>query len=481
MTLDPRILRGLGPSAVSESAALLARLGKIRVGLSVGHGKCAQAIGRTTADQLARLFPHLVAADTRTERLVGEQIAWAGTDTLCEVGPAELAIIVGDGAKIEAPQSIYVGADGWRVHMSDGGPQPAVRIGLGAPAAGFLATLEVFKRVFRPWIDGDVEEVTELHWSLFDWSTKGDDPGPELARLALPEVVWAGMGAVAHGAFWALSLLPRMSGSFFAVDPDPYGSQAVRRYPAARAAWEGKPKPDQIRDWLGGVNRQLRVISEVTDINSWYSAHRPDCVVPILVTTPDSKETRRHCALKLPRVAISAWAEGFRLGTETFPFRDGRCLGCAYPVDAEAISEIDEISKETNLKPWRVRQLLDAGGPLSDNDIAVIRASYPLDASELRGRTLRSVREHLCAVGRLTIPGNPEGVEVPLGFVSAIAGVVVAAELIRWVLGMPTGKRWAWDARLAPQPGNAWPNGPRDDCFACGDPDFVDAYRAKYS
>jgi hypothetical protein len=109
----------------------------------------------------------------------------------------------------------------------------------------------------------------------------------------------------------------------------------------------------------------------------------------------------------------------------------------------------------------------------------VILARYPLDASELRGRTVRSVREHLCAVGRLIIPGNPEGVEA-LGFVSGIAGVVVVAELIRWVLGKPTGKRWAWDARLAPQPGNAWPNGPRDECFVCADPDFVGAYRAKY-
>jgi hypothetical protein len=480
MTLDPRVLRGLGSVATAESPKVHARLAEARIALSVGNGPCALAISEIAADQLVRLFPQIVAGDGRSGQVVTEAIAWAGTEASCVGGEADVAIVIGDGPSVEAESTVFVGANRWRAHVSSTTPQITGSIGLGAAAAGYLAVLEAFKRMFSTWIEGPLELLSELHWSLFDWSIEGDSDGPDLRSLELPELVWAGTGAISHGAFAGLAILPNVSGRIIAIDPDEYGPSSARRYPRARSEWNGEPKSGCIRDWLQAVQPGLEVVDFATDLNRWYETSRPECVVPILVTAPDSKEARRHAALKLPRISINGWAERFRIGVETFPFQPGRCLGCAYPIDAEAVSELEVFRQETGLQPWRVQSLLDDAGPLSDEDIVAVAAKHGLAPDELRGRTIRSLREHLCAVGRVTPPGDSEALDVPLGFVSGLAGVAMLAEVVRFVLTSPTGKRWEWDARLTPAPGNAWLHGPRPDCFVCGDADFVAVYNEKY-
>jgi len=480
MTLDPRVLRGLGSVATAESPKVHARLAEARIALSVGNGPCGLAISEIVADQLVRLFPQVVAGDERSAKILAEAIAWAGTEASCVNGEADVAIVIGDGTPVTAESTVFVGANRWRAHLSSTSPQVTGSIGLGAPAAGYLAVLEVFKLVFSTWIEDPVEALTELHWSLFDWSTDGDDDGPDLLSLTLPELVWAGTGALSHGAFAGLAILPNVSGRVIAIDPDRHGPSSVRRYPRARSEWCGESKPGCIRDWLQAVHPGLDVIDVATDLNGWYETSRPDAVVPILVTAPDSKEARRHAALKLPQVSINGWAERFRVGVETFPFQPGRCLGCAYPIDAEAVSELEIFRQETGLQPWRVQDLLDGAGPLSDEDIVAVAARHGLAPDELRGQTIRSLREHLCAVGRVTPAGESEALDVPLGFVSGIAGVAMLAEVIRFVVASPTDKRWEWDARVTPAPRNAWLHGPRPDCVVCGDGDFVAVYNEKY-
>lgn len=480
MSLDPRIVSGLGPAATVGSTALLARLADVRIGLAIGAGSCAAAIGLIVADQLVRTFPRLVPADAEAEAVLRERITWVGAEADVEVGAADVAILIGDAGVMGTGQSIFVGANRWRAHLSSSVPQPTGSIGVGAPAAAFAAVLEVFKIVFAEWIEGPIDPLDELHWSLLDWSTGGEDDGPELPDLFLPEVVWGGTGAVAHGGLAAIAILPTVSGRIIAIDPDPYGRESARRYPFARSIWMGDVKVERVRDWLQEAHPGLEVVAEGTDLNTWYATKRPSCDVPILVTTPDSKETRRHAALKLPAVAVNAWAERFRIGAETFPFQPGRCLACAYPLDQEAVSEVDVFRQESGLPAWRVRELLDSGALLSDADRAIVAQRYGLDVQELVGRTLRSTREHLCAVGRLTSPASRETIDVPLGFVAGLAGVAAVADLIRWLLGRTTGKRWEWDARLMPTDLNAWPNGPRADCFVCADPDFTGIYREKY-
>lgn len=478
--IDPRIIASIGPEAVVNSSALVERLANVRIGLSIGTGPTAEAIGATVADQLVRMFREVGAQGVRTREHLEQAIEWVGSEAVIVDGECDLTIVVGDGTSYDGNDRIFAGANGWRVYQSALAAQPAGALGLGAPAAGYLAVLAAFQRIFADWIGGDCELPGEVAWSLFDWSVDGKEPGPPLEVLDLGELVWGGTGAVAHGGFWALSLLPHVAGAVTLVDPDRYGPHSVERYAGARRVWLEANKTDALREWFGIVFPDLHVSSVALDLNSWYASHRPDCHVELLVTTPDSQEARRHAALKLPKTVISGWAERFEMGVETFTPSEGRCLACAYSIDSAAVTETNAISIETGLDPWRVQDLLDSAEPIGADEAARIAAAFGRPVDELIGKPLRSVRQHLCAVGQLRPPGGQEAADVPLGFVSALTGVALLAEIVRFRLGQPTGKRWQFDARLMPTNMNAWRIGRDPDCFVCGDEDFRQVYASMY-
>jgi hypothetical protein len=480
MTVDPRVIASIGPKATANAAALETRLASAKIGLSVGTGPCAKAVGSTVADQLARLFPRLVAHGPNGKRHLERAIAWSGSGASVVDGPADLTVVVGDGQWAGDNDVIFAGADGWRAYQSLVSPQPTEALGLGAPASGCLAVLGAFLRIFAEWIPDDSELPGEIAWSLFDWSVGDTDPGPPLDGLDLGELVWGGTGAVAHGAFWAMSVLPPLTGFITLVDPDPHGDQSVERYAGGRRRWLGVNKPEAVRGWLTRPQRNLVVNPAPLDLNRWYDANQLDCVVDLLITTPDSKEARRQAALKLPRASINGWAERFAMGVETFGFTDSRCLACAYPIDAEAVGEVTIIHGETGLDPWRVQDLLDSAEPLRPDEVERIAALFQRPPSEFAGKPLRSIRQHLCAVGVIRPPGAQEAVEVPLGMVSALAGIAVLAEIARLRQHKPTGRRWQWDARLLPTTLNAWAVGRTASCFVCGDDDFKVVYASKY-
>lgn len=478
MIMDPRIISGIGPAARDGSAAFLARLDEVAIGLSVEGTDQARRLALHVADSLVRLFSRFASGDATASGVLEDRANWVGRTMVGTTARPDLAIVVGAAPAMPAERHLFVGAHGWRARVSRHEPQGIGDLGLGHAAASFLAVNESFKILFSEWIEPPIELIDELNWSLFDWSVGGEDPGPAVGSFDLGEIVWIGAGAVAHGAFSAVPFVPTVRGQIDLIDPDPYGEQSALRYPGARVAWVGQPKPDAVRDELV-AGRGLVVRPHALDMNSWFERERADCVVPLLVVTPDSKEARRQAALKLPRVAVNVWADRFRIGVETFPFRAGRCLACAYPIDQEALTETAVYTSATGLKPARVQWLLDHVAILDEGDVATIANHAGIAADLIRGKPLRSVRQVLCAVGRLANPATGEAVDVPLGFVAGLAGVATLAEIIRFAMERPTGQAWDWDARLRLGI-NAWTFGPSRDCFACADPDYRQVFEAKY-
>lgn len=476
--MDPRILSGIGPAARDGSAAFLARLDEVAIGLSVEGTDRARRLALHLADSLVRLFTRFASGDAIASGILEDRANWVGRAIVGTTTRPDLAIVVGDAPAPPADRHLFVGAHGWRARLSRQESQVIGDLGLGHAAASFLAVNEVFKILFSEWIEPPVELIDELNWSLFDWSVGGDAPGPVVESLDVGDLVWVGAGAVAHGAFSAVPFVPSLRGQIDLIDPDPYGEQSALRYPGARVTWVGQQKPDAVRDELL-AGRGLVVRPHALDMNTWFERERADCVVPLLVVTLDSKEARRQAALKLPRVAVSGWADRFRIGVETFPFRPGRCLACAYPIDQEALSETAVYTSATGLKPSRVQWLLDHVAILDEGDIATIANQTGIAADLIRGKPLRSVRQVLCAVGRLANPATGEAVDVPLGFVAGLAGVATLSEIIRFAMNQSSGQEWNWDARLGLAT-NAWRFGPSDDCFVCADPDYARVFEAKY-
>ena len=480
MTLDPRVLRAIGRAAAEHGSATGSRLGAMRVGLSSEAGACADVILRTLADQLVRFFPVMVARDQRSRDALIRAADIAGVPPPTFTDTADIDIVIGNPRPDVIDRTLFAGAESSTAHVARTGPQPCGRPGLGAVAAGYLVMLELLKAALEGMFDGDVEPIVELHWSALRLAPAQPAEAPGIERLELGHVVWMGAGAIAHGAFASLAALPEVVGSITLVDPDIYGTTAQARYVGVAVASLGRPTVHVVAEGLQSAHPDLRIDPQQHDLDAWYVRERPDGVVPLLVTTPDSKDARRHAALKLPRTVVNAWAEGFDVGVERFPFEGGRCLGCAYPLDQVALDEVRVFHTETGLPVWRVRELLDNGALLDARDVSTVAARAAVHPSQLEGRTLRSLREHLCAVGRIAPSPRHEPESVPLGFVSGLAGVAALGELIRHRQGLAPVGDWQWDTRLAAPP-LPWPTGPRPGCFICGDDDHVAVYRARWS
>jgi hypothetical protein len=199
--MDERTLAGLGPRAVAGQAELEAKLAGTIIGFTIADDQVTLMIARTLADQLVRWFRRFIVFGPSARRVLEIAAERVGQPITFEDG--EPTVTIGIGVPLDGGARIYVGADGWRMHLSRAQPQPLGAPGLGAPAAAFVAMLELFKELFVDWIDG-VEPVGEVHLSLFDWSTEGTDPGPPVDTVNVGDVIWIGTGAVAHGGFAAI-------------------------------------------------------------------------------------------------------------------------------------------------------------------------------------------------------------------------------------------------------------------------------------
>jgi hypothetical protein len=135
------------------------------------------------------------------------------------------------------------------------------------------------------------------------------------------------------------------------------------------------------------------------------------------------------------------------------------------------------------LLPPRVRELLNSGAGLGEQDVAMIAGRYALrDPHSLVGEPLRSIRGVLCASAPITLPEVAGTVDVPFAFASLLAGIGGFVELARELWRVPSQPgHWQLPILAYPVPGNWFPRGARLDCYLCGDALTHAVQAAKYS
>src|SRR5690242_2894975 len=110
VTMDPRILSGIGPAARDGSAAFLARLDEDAIGLSVESTDQARRLASHLADGLVRLFYRFVDFDETASAVLGDRANWVGRTIARTTGRPDLSIVVGDAPATAADHHIFVGA-----------------------------------------------------------------------------------------------------------------------------------------------------------------------------------------------------------------------------------------------------------------------------------------------------------------------------------------------------------------------------------
>lgn len=496
-------LRGIEPSAIQE------RLESQIIELLFDDTAAAATEGRAALDLavrlLVRLYPNMRLTPLGTQAAALqpqlEELAQAinpAIDLSLEA-EASVRLVFGATAVPEGPNTIYAGSDAWLAKVSDKGPQGtgASDIPFGAGGAACLGAANVFRAVFS-----DALEVPRLDedavLSLFDFTTGvGATHGPVNLDVVIGETPLVGVGAIGNGAIWALAKVPGLKGRLHLVDHEKVELSNLQRYVLTTQHDIDRVKVTVAHEAVAAGNSRLETTPFVTRWDE-YVEGRGHCALSRAVAALDSAADRIAVQAALPRRTLNAWTQAGDLGVSRHGFLEAEaCLACLYipqrqkPNEDQIIAQALGLPIEPAVLLHPLRELLVNGQPVGEAFVreTTLRLGLPADALlRFAGEPLRQFYSKAVCGGAILQPDRTKPpIEAPLAFQSALAGVMLAAELVAEAgelrserlktktvidLRRPLGKRLNFQiAKPAPTASAK--------CI-CQDADFQTAYRMKH-
>jgi hypothetical protein len=441
----------------TDTDALQARLANEVIELAFDSRAVDTFEGQASLDLtvrlLSRLYPSLrlvaldLAAEEASSGLAALAFAVNPDIDLCPSTQATVRLVFGATRAAGSTPTIYAGSNGWLAKVSDRGPRECGDSDLpfGAGAAACLGAANVFRRAFAdalPCSDADRDAVL----SMFDFSTGPDaNQGPlaPSANLGITPVV--GLGAIGNGVVWALSRTPRLTGDLHLVDHEALELSNLQRYVLAVQKDVGRVKVEVARETLTAGPSSLGLYPFVA---RWadYVEGRGHPTLARAVVALDSARDRIEVQAALPARSLNAWTQTGDLGVSRHDFLgDQACLACLYMPRGQALNEDQLIAQALGL-PLEVpvlhdlRERLINGSPVGEAFVRATASRLGLAADGLLHLAEDPLRQFyakaVCGGQLLTLRAGRPPVEAPLAFQSAMAGVMLAAELVSDAAGL---------------------------------------------
>jgi molybdopterin/thiamine biosynthesis adenylyltransferase len=353
-----------------------------------------------------------------------------------DCGPVTASLVFGSKSSPGTHPKVYVGSNGWIARISS---EPSVSFGdssnpFGACAAACLGVANVFRYSFAEQLDNSQPDRS-LSLSLIDLDPNNPlPPNPPLEHVELLNAHLVGIGAIGNGAVWALKKVPDISGTLCLIDHEEVELSNLQRYILTSQSSVGKSKVSLAgADWKSRLSikeHQLRWADYVGG-----GCERLEQVAVAL----DSAADRCEVQASLPRWIINSWTRGGNLGVSRHSFnKEDACLMCLYLPESVQKNEDQIIADAIGLpESFReVRELLHRDAPVTGELLKRISEALGIEKDSLamfEGKRLRSFYSQAICGGhimRLTKGARTAPVEVPMAFQSALAGVLLAAELV---------------------------------------------------
>jgi len=478
------------------------RLGEVVVALVFDTQAATSVEGLAALDMaarlIARLYPRVRVVPLDGDRALQDELVALmrsinpHLDVVADGGGEQVAVVAGR-TRYEAGTTIYMGSDRWIARVSSSVPVGcgSGAVPFGAGAAACLAVANVFRTVFGDRLPtGGVDDDATLSLLNFETGTAAANADlPVGSDMGLVQLV--GVGAIGNAFVWAMSRLRGLSGVLHAIDPETIELSNLQRYvlpamvdvDASKVGLAGRVMTDCgiethcfATDWSGYV--------------AGVGHHRFATVAVALDTARDRVEVQSS----LPQRIVNAWTQAGDLGISRHGFEGPEaCLACLYLPDGPRRNEDEIVTGELGLPEARkldVRAMLHFGGPVGEAFASEIAGALGIDPAKLMPFAtlpLRAFRQKaICGNVILRAPdGGGADVEVPMAFQSAMAGVMLAAEVVAETTGIRAARpatRSVIDLmrRLPGRIGSAMLKRTGPVRCMCQDADHVEAYRSKY-
>lgn len=414
-------------SGAAENARMLAAL------LGVDEGEAAERLQRrvliTAADSAAGWADEIAALLERTIVLTDDPAA------------ADVELLVGRPAPRSSARTVHAVIDADRALVSRAplapigadAPHPlfAMVCACGAAAAVLNAVVEDARLPPTP----DPLEVRLADLGLPDLLG--------LAPIDLTGAVLVGAGAVAHGFLKALRHLP-VWGRLDVLDPKTVGPGNPNRCLYLTDLDIGVPKGTALVDHAKGDFEHLELLPEKVEFKD-YAAMRPK--VPLAIVTIDSRRARRQLQKYVPGRVLDASTTDVRgvvVHSHVQP-TSGACLACIYQHIPDEAAREQSIADGLGISLAEVKQGF-INRPIAEK---ICRAYPDRNPNALVGKAFDTLFRELCGAQALR---TPEGRQVltPFAFVSALAGALLAVELVRQTTARADTNYWQVDPWRAP-------------------------------
>ncbi|OGX81646.1 E2 ligase fold family C protein [Hymenobacter coccineus] len=487
------VLQGFDP------ALFVARLAATPVALAFDKHATSSPEGQATLDLAARLLARFYPR-VPLQPLDEESHAYAvilagvmhGIHPGIDVTEAEAVARLIVGRTVVPPTGaacFYIGSDGWVAKYSPLGPVGSGSLAnpFGAGAAACIGVANIFRTVFADQLPGSITDEAFTLSLLSYEASDGEALTPDLTALDFEETALVGLGAIGNGVGWALSYLRGAKGILHLVDHDPIDLSNLQRYVLTRQVDVQTKKTQLLYTTL-----QHTGLTPVPFDDKWevFAAARGPRSLRRAIVALDTGAARIAVQASLPQRILNAWTQTRNLGVSRhLNFADSACLACLYLPTGEKPSEDEMIAQVVKLPKDLVRQLLHLQVPLDQNLLAQIAQATQRPLAELlpfSGQTLRVFyQKAVCGGLIMGLGADSPLAETPMAFQSALAGIMLAAELVVDVSGgrqqpLPTLTRlnllrqFSWRLHEKEQKHDS------QRCI-CQDADFQRAYAANCS
>ncbi len=393
---------------------------------------------------LARLYPFLLieGEPLLTNKL--RQLAKDINPLIEDFDPAEatLCVVVGMELYSGSTPVFYIGSDGWIVKLSNNQPVGSCNSGnpFGAGAAACFGAANVFRHVFSKLLPFGKTD-SHIDFSLLNFKNGTDGQNGPLPAVVLKNTVMIGAGAIGNAMLWALQDCSEITGQLDVVDDEPVQLTNLQRYVLAIQHDIDKQKVYMAGDYFN--ESRLKMIPHPVNLQE-YVQHNDEAIHQMCICI-DNRNDRILAQGILPKNIFNAWTQPENLGISRHTkFGQEACLACLYYPLAPQKSLSQEIADSLHIPHLerKVREYVANNKIVDKGFVIEIAAANNINPEELFPFVGKSMlvfhSEVVCggvllALGGNATESNPNGagVSVPAAFESALAGILLAAELVR--------------------------------------------------
>lgn len=343
-----------------------------------------------------------------------------------------------------AGYEVYIDAGSWNMEVNVGRPAFAITQTAYNPFSSAAAVCcgldEIFRFVFTECFPNN-SNPSQYVLNLKDYTRELSD------NLALPAVNFkdlniVGLGAVGNALVWVLSKLDTVTGSITLIDHETVELSNLQRYILTNQNSVDLDKTVVAEEFLKRDGLKIS-FQPGKRFGQYVAEHRSDCVFDVIAVSVDNADDRVACQAVLPRVVLNAWTgDNGQLGASRHWFdSDQACLACLYLSTSQQKSRLDQLTELTGLEKLKIIELITHQTPLDDTILQEIfeNKGYPIEAlGVFKGLTIEQFYSKAVCGGILLnfINQNETEALVPLAHQSVLAGVFLAADVVKEALGM---------------------------------------------